>query len=43
VRELVRDRPDATLGELRQQLGIKVSIGALSNYLHRLKLSFKKR
>jgi transposase len=43
VRELVRDHPDATLGELRQKLGIGVSIGALSNYLRRLKLSFKKR
>jgi transposase len=43
VRELVRDDPDATLGELRQRLGIEVSIGALCNYLRRLKLSFKKK
>lgn len=43
VRELVRDYPDATLGELRLKLGIKVSTGALFNYLRRLKLSFKKR
>jgi transposase len=43
VRELVRDDPDATLAELRQKLGVEVSIGALFNYLRRLKLSFKKR
>ena len=43
VRQLVRDDPDATLGELRQRLGVEVSIGALCNYLRRLKLSFKKR
>jgi transposase len=43
VRELVRDDPDATLNELRQRLGVEVSIGALCNYLRRLKLSFKKK
>jgi transposase len=43
VRELVRDDPDATLDELRQRLGVEVSIGALCNYLRRLKLSFKKK
>ena len=43
VRTLVRDDPDATLAELRQRLGVEVSIGALCNYLRRLKLSFKKR
>jgi transposase len=43
VRELVRDDPDATLDELRQRLGVSVSIGALCNYLQRLKLSFKKK
>ena len=43
VRELVREDPDATLDELRQRLGIEVSIGALCNYLRRLKLSFKKK
>src|SRR6478752_6777625 len=43
VRELVRDDPDATLAELRKRLGVAVSIGALCNYLRRLKLSFKKR
>ena len=43
VRELVRDHPDATLKELRQKLGVAVSICALSNYLQQLKLSFKQR
>ena len=43
VRELVRDDPDATLEELRRQLGVEVSTGALFNYLQRLKLSFKKK
>ena len=43
VRELVREDPDATLAELRQRLGVEVSIGALFNYLRRLKLSFKKK
>ncbi len=43
VRELVRDDPDATLAELRQRLGVGVSISALCNYLRRLKLSFKKK
>lgn len=43
VRELVRDDPDATLAELRERLGVEVSIGALCNYLRRLKLSFKKK
>jgi transposase len=43
VRELVRDDPDATLGELRQRLGLKVSTSALAEYLRRIKLSFKKK
>jgi transposase len=43
VRELVRDDPDATLAELRQRLGVKVSIAALAAYLRRIRLSFKKK
>ena len=43
VRELVRADPDATLNELRQQLGVEISTGALCNYLRRLELSFKKK
>jgi hypothetical protein len=29
----MRDDPDATLQELRQQLGVEISTGALCNYL----------
>jgi len=43
VRELVRADPDATLAELRQRLGVKVSLSTLSEYLRRIKLSFKKK
>ena len=43
VRELVRDDPDATLAELRAQLGVRVSISALAEYLRRIELWFKKK
>ena len=43
VRELVRADPDATLAELRQRLGLKISLSALSEYLRRIEFSFKKR
>lgn len=43
VRELVREAPDATLAELRQRLGLKISLSALSEYLRRIEFSFKKR
>lgn len=43
VRELVRDDPDATLAELRDRLGVRVSLSALSEYLRRIELSFKKK
>jgi len=43
VRELVHANPDATLAELRQRLGVEVSISALSEYLRRIKFSFKKK
>src|SRR5215216_3247880 len=43
VRELVRDDPDATLAELRQRLGVAISLSALSEYLRRIELSFKKK
>src|SRR5215218_7880075 len=36
LRDLVRDDPDATLAELRDRLGIKVSLGALCQYLQRI-------
>ena len=41
--ELVRDQPDATLVELRDRLGVKVAISAVSMALKALGLSFKKR
>lgn len=43
VRELVHADPDATLAELRQRLGLKVSLSALAAYLRRIEFSFKKR
>jgi transposase len=43
LRELVHDDPDATLAELRQRLGIEVSLSTLSEYLRRINFSFKKR
>jgi transposase len=42
VRELVQTDPDATLAELRQRLGVKVSLSTLYEYLRRINLSFKK-
>src|SRR4051794_39322355 len=36
IRELVRDDPDATPAELRDRLGVRVSISALSEYLWRI-------
>lgn len=43
LRELVRDDPDATLAELRDRLGVAVSLAALCDYLRRIELSFKKK
>jgi transposase len=43
LRELVCADPDATLAELRQRLGVTVSISALCEYLRRINFSFKKR
>jgi len=40
--ELVAQQPDATLVELRDQLGIKVTPWAISKALRELKLSYKK-
>jgi transposase len=41
--ELVARQPDATLEELRERLGVRCSLSALSAALHALGLSFKKR
>jgi len=41
--KLVTDQPDATLVELRDRLGVKVSPWAICKALRQLGLSFKKR
>lgn len=41
--ELVEQRPDATLAELRDRLGVECSISAVWRALRDLGLSFKKR
>jgi transposase len=41
--ELVRQRPDATLEELRAQLGVVCALSAICAALKQLRLSFKKR
>ncbi|MBV8555287.1 MAG: IS630 family transposase, partial [Planctomycetaceae bacterium] len=43
LRELVRQHPDATLDELRQQLGVPCSRSALGRALEKLKLTRKKK
>ena len=46
LRHWVEEKPDATLGELREhcfaELQVRISIGALWNTLRRMKLSLKK-
>src|SRR5262245_3789117 len=42
LRAAVAEKPDRTLEELREHLGLEVSIGTLWTALHRLKISFKK-
>jgi transposase len=42
LRVAVAEKPDRTLEELREHLGLKVSIGTLWTALHTLKISFKK-
>lgn len=41
--ELVQQQPDATLEELRQKLGIRCAISAISMALKQLGFSYKKR
>jgi transposase len=43
LQELVRQQPDATLAELRVQLGVDVSISTISRVLRRLQMTFKKK
>jgi transposase len=40
---LVREQPDITLGELRDELGIEISLQTLSVALRTLKYTFKKK
>ena len=42
LRKGVREHPDATLEELREHLGLEVSVSTLWRALEQLKLSFKK-
>jgi transposase len=41
--QLIADKPDATLHELRAQLGVACAISAIGAAVHKLGLSFKKR
>jgi transposase len=43
LRELVEQRPDATLEELRQALGVPTSVASLCRALQRLRLTVKKK
>jgi len=40
--KLVEAQPDATLAELRERLGLQISLGHLCRMLRRMKLSLKK-
>jgi transposase len=42
LRELVSAQPDATLAELRERLGLQISLGHLCRALRKMKLSLKK-
>ena len=42
LRQLVAERPDATLAELRDALGVQVGLSAICMALKQLKLSYKK-
>jgi transposase len=43
LRQLVEERPDATLLELRDQLGVQVAPATIWRALRRLQLTFKKK
>lgn len=42
LRQLVEDDPDATLAQLRERLGVRVSVSVLWGTLRRLELTYKK-
>jgi transposase len=43
LQQLVEQRPDATLRELRDALGVPVSLGTIWRALRRLEMTFKKK
>lgn len=43
LEQLVERQPDATLRELRQQLGVNVGLATIARALTRLRLTFKKK
>lgn len=42
LRELVQQKPDATLAELRESLQVDCALWTISKALHQLKLTYKK-
>jgi transposase len=42
LEQLVQERPDATLKELREALGVQVALGTVWRALKRLQITFKK-
>lgn len=43
LQQLVEERPDATLRELREALGVSVALGTVWRALRRLQITFKKK
>jgi transposase len=43
LQQLVEERPDATLRELREALGVSVALGTIWRALRRLQFTFKKK
>jgi transposase len=43
LQQLVAERPDATLRELREALGVAVALGTIWRALRRLQFTFKKK
>ena len=43
LEQLVQERPDATLKELREALGAPVALGTVWRALKRLQITFKKK
>ena len=41
--QLVQEKPDATLAELREQLGVDCALSTIHKALHDLKITYKKR